>query len=73
MDWHGQKCLLSELNLEADFLIQDDIKNVTNMAIEPSPDWFFEPFFLYQIIQVFMAIFNPLITLKTSKNKFVKN
>ena len=45
MDWHGQKCLLSELNLEADFLIQDDIKNVTNMAIEPSPDWFFEPFF----------------------------
>ena len=45
MDWHGQKCLLSEFNIESHFLTQEDINNLSNVAIEPSVDWFFEPFF----------------------------
>lgn len=45
MDWHGQKCLLSEFNIEADFLTKEDINSLTNLAVEPSVDWFFEPFF----------------------------
>jgi hypothetical protein len=45
MDWHGQQCLLSEFNIESGFLTQEDIDSLTNTAVEPSVDWFFEPFF----------------------------
>ena len=45
MDWHGQKCLLTEFNIKADFLTKDDALSLTNLAVEPSVDWFFEPFF----------------------------
>ena len=44
MEWHGQKCLLSEFNIEANFLTQEDIRSITNSAIEPSHHHFFETF-----------------------------
>tara|TARA_R110000824_G_scaffold279892_3_gene467993 strand:+ start:275 stop:1147 length:873 start_codon:yes stop_codon:yes gene_type:complete len=44
MEWHGQKCLLSEFNIEANFLTQEDMRGITNSAIEPSHHHFFETF-----------------------------
>ena len=44
MDWHGQKCLLSEFNIEAAFLSDSDRSSLTNAAIEPSHHHFFEGF-----------------------------
>ena len=45
IDWHGQRCLLSEFNIDSTFISEADIKSLTNVAVEPSHHYFFEGFF----------------------------
>lgn len=45
MHWHGQQCLLSEFNIEAEILTNEDINTIQNAAYEPSPHLFYEQFF----------------------------
>jgi hypothetical protein len=35
--WHGQECLLGSLSLEADFLVEEDLKKVEYHYSEPDP------------------------------------
>ena len=45
MEWHGQKCLLSEFNIEASFLEPHDLSSIERNVIEPSHHYFFKDFF----------------------------
>lgn len=44
MEWHGQECLLSEFNIECDFLTEMDIETIKHLAVEPSHHAFFKEF-----------------------------
>tara|TARA_R110000824_G_scaffold1178_4_gene6343 strand:+ start:1700 stop:2578 length:879 start_codon:yes stop_codon:yes gene_type:complete len=43
-EWHGQKCLLKELNIESEYLTLQDREKIEYMAVEPSPHSFYEQF-----------------------------
>ena len=44
MEWHGQKCLLSEFNIECDFLTEMDIETIKHLAVEPSHHKYYKDF-----------------------------
>jgi|TARA_R100000234_G_scaffold119768_1_gene103679 hypothetical protein len=43
--WHGQKCLLSNFNIKADYCNEQDIRSIERNIIEPDPNVFYEEFF----------------------------
>lgn len=44
MRWHGQECLLNELNIEAPFLKPEDIQTLAHQAVEPSHHEYYPAF-----------------------------
>lgn len=44
MKWHGQECLLDELNIEASYLTPNDVNTLVNSAIEPSHHGYYPEF-----------------------------
>ena len=82
MYWHGQKCLLSEFNIESEHLTAEDIQTIQNQMVEPSPHLYYQDFMnipdntnihgFFQSVHYFQNYKDQICKELTPKDRYMK-
>lgn len=70
--WHGQDCLLSQFNIEAELFAKDDLKTIKNSYKEPNPELYDDNFLTIPDNTNISGFFQSTLYFDKYKNQIIK-
>tara|TARA_R110000796_G_scaffold113351_1_gene225117 strand:+ start:219 stop:1100 length:882 start_codon:yes stop_codon:yes gene_type:complete len=70
--WHGQKCLMSNFNIEANFISENDIKDLSHSYEEPSHEQYDKNFYTLPDGTNISGFFQSTLYFERHKNQIIK-